>query len=195
MSIFDTLFGRQKPVPVGPERLFAMSTADITLETEQHLTPTGSVALCFKGIASGPFQEIQKDLEQLLQLTGRDDQMQIKPFADDFGYRWFIVTGKDFQGLITALHVASQTLLEKGYGTQLLFAIFAFTSEQSGRVYWIYNYKRGTFYPFIPMVDSKDTQRRRNNAEELRLAAAMKKEMPIEDETERWFAVWNLPLE
>jgi hypothetical protein len=195
MSIFDTLFGRQKPVPVGPERLFAMSTADITLETEQHLTPTGSAALCFKGMASGPFQEIQRDLEQLLQLTGRDDQMQIKPFADNFGYRWFILTGKDFQGLITALHVASQTLLEKGYGTQLLFAIFAFRGEQGNHVYWIYNYKRGTFYPFVPQTDSEDPQRQRNNAEEMRLATAMKKEMPIEDEMERWFAVWNLPLE
>ena len=31
MGFFDTLFGRQKPVPVGPERLFAMSTAQLTL--------------------------------------------------------------------------------------------------------------------------------------------------------------------
>ncbi len=54
MGFFDSLFGRQKPVPVGPERLFAMSTAQLTLETEQHLTPTGNAAICFKGVASGP---------------------------------------------------------------------------------------------------------------------------------------------
>lgn len=194
MGFFETLFGRQKPVPPSPERLFAMSTAQLALETEQRLTPTGSAALCFKGVASGPFAEIQKDLEQLLQLAGRDDNLTIKPYADDFGYRWFIFTGTDFQSLVTTLHVASQTLLEKGYGTQLLFAIFAFKDERGREIYWIYNYKRGFFYPFVPLVSASDSQRRRDNAEEMRLSAAMGKELPVEPELERWFPVWDLPL-
>ncbi|HEX5440040.1 MAG TPA: hypothetical protein VFW76_04105, partial [Ktedonobacterales bacterium] len=125
MGFFDTLFGRQKPVPVGPERLFAMSTAQLTLETSQQLTPTGSAAICFKGVASGPFKSIQAELSQLLELTGRDDQLTIKPYEDDFGYRWFIFTGKDFQALVTTLHVASETLIAKGYGSMLMFAMFA----------------------------------------------------------------------
>ncbi|HET8906289.1 MAG TPA: hypothetical protein VFN11_04925 [Ktedonobacterales bacterium] len=194
MGFFDTLFGRQKPVPVGPERLFAMSTAQLTLETEQHLTPTGNAAICFKGVASGPFKDIQSELEQLLEIAGRDDQLTIKPFEDAFGYRWFIFGGKDFQALVTTLHVASETLLSKGYGSQLLFAMFAFKDEKGHEDYWMYNYKRGYFYPFVPENDINDPQRRRNNAEEMRLGTAIGKELPVEPELERWFPVWEVPI-
>src|SRR5579864_7767428 len=101
MGFLDALFGRQKPVPVGPERLFAMSTAQITLETEQHLTNGGAAAICFKGVASGPFAQIQKDLDQLLALAGRDDGLSVKPFEDAFGYRWLIFSATNFQSLVT----------------------------------------------------------------------------------------------
>lgn len=194
MSIFDTLFGRQKPAPVGQERLFAMSTAQIAIETEQHLTATGKAGLCFKSIASGPFAEIQRDLEQLLQIAARDDAMQIKSYQDSLGYRWFLFEAKDFQGLVTSLHVASQTLAEKGYDSQLLFAIFGFTTTGGSPVYWVYNYKRGYFYPFVPQSDSHDKLHRRDNAEEMRLATALGKELPVEQDLERWFAVWDLPF-
>ena len=194
MGLLDALFGRQKPVPVGPEKLFAMSTAQLTLETEQHLIDAGAAALCFKGVASGPFAQIQRDLNQLLDLAGRDDHLTVKPYDDPFNYRWLIFNSTNFEALVTTLHVASQTLIDQGYGSQLLFAIFRFNDSQSQPVYWIYNYKRGTFYPFVPRPDSHSPARRRDNAEEMRLAAAMGKEMPIEGELERWFPVWDLPL-
>ena len=194
MGILDTLFGRQKPVPVGPERLFAMSTAQLALVTDQNLTPTGKAGICFKGIASGPFAEIQRNLEQLLQIASRDGGLAIKPYEDNLGYRWFLLESKDFQELVTALHMASQTLIEKGYDTQLLFAIFPFKTADGAEMYWIYNYKRGVFYPFVPQSTTRDSLHRRDNAEEMRLATALKKELPIEDELERWFPVWNSPI-
>lgn len=195
MGILDTLFGRQKPVPVGPERLFAMSTAQITLETAQGLTSSGAAAMCFKGIASGPFQQIQSELDSMLKVSSqRDNDVTYRTYQDKLGYSWLIFTSPDFQSLVTTLHVASRSLLDQGYGSQLLFAIFPFKRTQGGTMYWMYNYKRGTFYPFVPVSDSHDTLRRRDNSEELRLAAAMGKEMPVEQETERWFPVWDLPL-
>lgn len=195
MGILDTLFGRQKPVPIGPERLFAMSTAQITLETEQSLTPAGNAAMCFKGVASGPFNQIQSELDALLKVAGKNDNaVTYRSEKDDLGYTWLIFSSADFQTLVTTLHVASRTLLDQGYGSQLLFAIFAFKTDHGSQMYWIYNYKRGTFYPFVPKVDTHDKLRQRDNAEELRLATALDKELPVENETERWFPVWDLPL-
>jgi PspAB-like protein len=194
MGFFDTLFGRQKPAPAGPDKIFAMSTAQVTLQTEQNLTTTGSAAMCFKGMASGPFTAIQTELEQLLALAGREDHLAIKPAEDNLGYRWFIFTGSDFQTLITAVHMASSTLMDRGYDSQLLFALFPFTYTNGKVMYWVYNYKRSMFYPFVPQRSATDASRARDNAEELRLSAAMSKEMPIEPELERWFAVWNPPL-
>lgn len=191
----DTLFGRQKPVEAGPERLFAMSTAQLTLETDQHLTAAGTAALCFKGVASGPFASIQSDLEQLLQIASRDDDLTVRPFEDSYGYRWLVFGAKDFQALVTTIHMASQTLMERGYGSQLLFAIFRFDDDLHRPIYWMYNYKRGLFYPFVPRPNSHDRTRTRDNPEEMRLAAAMGKELPMEQELERWYPVWDLPLE
>lgn len=194
MGFLDTLFGRQKPVPVGPERLFSMSTAQTTLEIEQNLTPTGIAAMCFKDVASAPFAQMQRDLDQMLHLAERDDAITYRAYKDDLGYSWLIFEGKDFQALVTTLHVASRTLLDEGYGSQLLFAIFAFKDANSHSLYWMYNYKRGFFYPFVPQTDSHDRLRRRNNPEELRLASALGKELPMEQEIERWYPVWDLPF-
>jgi len=194
MGFFDTLFGRQKPAPMGPEKLFAISTAQVALEAEQSLKPTNTAAICFKGMASGPFTQMLTEMEQLLKLASSDDQLTVKPYNDEFDYRWFIFSGADFQALVTALHIASQTLVDKGYSTTLLFAVFPFTSAQGHEMYWMYNYKRGTFYPFVPQTDSHDRARARNNPEELRLATAMKRELPVEPELERWFPAWGLPF-
>jgi hypothetical protein len=195
MGILDTLFGRQKPIPMGPERIFAMSTAQLALETEQQLTSTGTAAMCFKGIASGPFAQIQQDLDELFKVSQKNDpSLKYRAFKDELGYSWLIFTSQDFQSLVTILHVASQTLLDQGYGSQLLFAIFAFKKELGGVRYWIYNYKRGTFFPFVPQQDTHDKLRRRDNAEELRLATALGKELPVEQEIERWYPVWDLPF-
>jgi hypothetical protein len=195
MSLLDAIFGHQKPVPVGPERLFAMSTAQITLETAQSLTPAGSAAMCFKDVASGPFAQMQRDLDAMLHVAERDAEgVKYRPFKDDLGYSWLIFESADFQALVTTIHVASRTLLDQGYGSQLLFAIFAFKDAIGHVMYWMYNYKRGFFYPFVPQSDSHDKLRRRNNAEELRLASALDKELPMEKEIERWYPVWDLPF-
>lgn len=194
MGIFDALFGRQKPVPMGEERLFAMSTAQITLETDQQLTPTGTAAMCFKGVASGPFTKIQQDLDQLLKIAGRDDQLSYQAHVDDTGWSWLIFTCQDFQMLVTTLHMASQTLLEQGYGAQLLVAVFAFKDKDAHEIYWLYNYKRSAFFPFVPTQDSHDKLRRRNNPEELRLAAALDKDLPVEKAIEWWYPLWDLPF-
>ena len=96
MGFLDSLFGRAKPVPVGPERLFAMSTAQITLETAQNLTSAGSAAMCFKGVASGPFAQIQSELDAMLKVAAKNDStLHYRTFKDDFGYSWLIFESGD----------------------------------------------------------------------------------------------------
>jgi hypothetical protein len=54
----------------------------------------------------------------------------------------------------------------------------------------LYNYKRGTFYPFVP-----DRNRTRDNAFELRLSSVLRGELQIETELEKWYALWGIPLD
>ncbi|HEY7346869.1 MAG TPA: hypothetical protein VH599_01025 [Ktedonobacterales bacterium] len=192
MGFFETLFGRQKPVKMSPEKLFAMSTAELTLRTSLELVPAGHAGICFQGLASSPFKQLQGELNQLMQVAGQGGGVQARPWEDDLGYKWFLMEGQDFQGMVAAVHMVSQSLLEEGYSEQLLAAVFRFNDERARPIYWVYNYKRGTFYPFVPRPDS--SSHHRDNAEELRLSAAMDKEMPIEKDLERWYALWGLPF-
>ena len=58
-------------------------------------------------------------------------------------------------------------------------------------VYFIYNYKRGDWYPFVP-AGSGDEQRATER--ELQLKAQIGSELPIEPEIERWFPLWGIPI-
>jgi len=194
VGIFDVLFGRQKPVPPAKnDRLFAISTAEITLVTEEDMKAATSSGICFKGIASGPFKQIQTELTDLMNVASdATSGVTFRAFEDSLGYKWILFDSKDFQGLVTLVHMVSQTLIDEGYGEQLLTAVFRFNDENGKPNYFLYNYKRGSYYPFVPRPDSHSRQR--NNADEMRLATVMKKELPIEPEMERWYALWDLPF-
>ncbi len=87
----------------------------------------------------------------------------------------------------------------QGFGEQLLAAVFRFTGEPGGdhgrAVYWVYNFKRGRYYPFVPRPGAPaGGQGSRDNAYELHLLSVMEKELPVEKELDRWYALWGLPL-
>jgi hypothetical protein len=46
----------------------------------------------------------------------------------------------------------------------------------------------------VPRPDSHSRARQRDNPEELRLSAALKGELPVEQDYEYWYPVWDLPL-
>jgi hypothetical protein len=105
------------------------------------------------------------------------------------GFEWLIVRDPDFEDVVTTTHVISSELQSRGFGPQLLAAIFRFEGGEHP-VYWIYGYKRGAFWPFIPT--GKDQER--DNAGELELKAKLEKELPIEPDLSRWFGLFGAPL-
>jgi hypothetical protein len=86
---------------------------------------------------------------------------------------------------VTTIHVAAQGMEEDGFGEQLLCAVFRFEPD----VRFIYNFKRGNFYPFVPAGDKKHDHER-----ELQLQAKLENELPIEREMERWYPLWDAPV-
>lgn len=191
MGLLDILRGQRAPKRANLDRLFAVGTAELTLVTNLGLTPTGRAGLCFKAIEAGAFSALVADIDQLLGIAGAESGTTVSRHTDDYGYSWVVLEDPDLSDLVTTTHMVSQTMRESGVSEQLLCAVFGF--EHEGRpVDLIYNYKRATFYPFAPDGDAKSG--RRDNALELRLKAALEREMPIEPELERWYAVWDAPV-
>jgi len=102
---------------------------------------------------------------------------------------WVIVMDEQFENLVSDIHVVSSTLIDAGYDEQILCAVFKFKNQKT--VFWIYNYKQGEFYPFVP-VDA--TQRLRDYSYEFRLRSIMQQELPVEQELERWYPIWDVPF-
>jgi len=189
MGIFDTLFGRSKPVPSKSEALFAISTAQITLQTKLQLTPSTRAGIVFRPVDSGYFVEAEQQVQGMLQQSGKDDNLRFETQTDSYGFRWIILKHDTFEELVAAMHMISLTLTDQRFGDQLLAGVFRFDSA-TRPVYWIYNYKRGTFYPFVPVGSRQE----RDNAEELKLGSVMKGELPIEKATDRWYPIWGIPF-
>jgi hypothetical protein len=188
MKLLDILFGRTKPIPSKTEKLFAISTAQISLETKLELRPGRAAGIVFRPVSASSFNEASDEVQQILNLSAKDTNSRVYQQDDEYGFRWIIVEDEDFEDLVTLLHMVTLTLNEHGYGAQLLAAVFRFDGR-NGPVYWIYNYKRGAYYPFVPAGD-----RRRDNAEELHLQAVMDKELPIDPSLESWYPLWGIPF-
>ncbi len=189
MGFFDILLGRTRPVKSNVEKLFAISTAQVTLAVKFDANPTGKAGICFKPVESSYFDAAEAELKGLLDVASKESGSEIHSTKDAFDFRWVLIHDDNFEDLVATLHMVSQTLQEHGFGEQLLAAVFEFVDSNQQRIYWIYNYKRGNFYPFVPLPN-----RQRDNAYELRVRAVMEKEMPIEPELERWYPLWDIPL-
>ena len=191
MGFFDVITGKRKLAKPAPDRLFAMTTAYVTFETELDLVSRGKAAIVFQALATSDFTRIVKDMEEVVKATGGETGTTIETTDDKFGYRWMVLRDADFEDLVVGINAVSTALEGGGYGERILCAVFAFEERASKRpVYWIYNYKRGAFYPFVPA----GTAQQRDNESELRLKARMGPELPIEQELERWFPLWGIPI-
>ncbi|ACZ38521.1 PspA-associated protein PspAB [Sphaerobacter thermophilus] len=185
----DALLGRARPLPAKNERLFAISTAMVTLELQLGLKAIDRAGITFKPVESNYFERMSVDLNALLEISTRDTGSRFETKTDQYNFRWIILQDPEFEDLVATIHIVSEELVANGFGEQLLASVFGFTTAEGQHVYWIYNYKRGRFYPFVPRGN-----RARDNALELRMGSAMERELPVEPELERWYPIWDIPF-
>jgi hypothetical protein len=188
MGFLDALLGggRKLKAPAR-DRLFAITTAEVTLET-LGLKPRPVAGIVFQTLATADFKQIVADAEELLRSAAADSGTQVQTADDRYGFRWVVLRNEEFEDLPVAVNLVASELEGGGYGDRLLCAVFEF--EEDGRsVYFIYNFKRGSFYPFVPAGDQ-----RRNNEREFQLQGQLATELPIEPELTRWFPLWEIPM-
>jgi hypothetical protein len=94
---------------------------------------------------------------------------------------------------VAAVHTVASELEARGFGGQLLAAAFRFGGESPGDdrpVYWIYGFKTGTWWPFVPTGEKQE----RDNARELELKAKLEQELPVEPDLSKWLALFDAPI-
>jgi hypothetical protein len=191
LGLRDVLLGRKQLKGPAAERLFAMSTAAVTLDVSCGLRFGGAGALVYKPLSAGEFTAVEQDVDGLLRAAAKEAGTEVGSKTDDFGYDWILVRDKDLEDVVTSVHAAASELEARGFGGQLLAAVFRFEGRDADKpVYWVYGYKTGTFWPFVPT----GAEQQRDNAEELELKAKLEHELPVEQDLTRWFALFGAPI-
>ena len=189
MGLFDILAGKRRLARPAPDRLFAISTAYVTFETELSIRTRGVAGIVFQALATADFEQIARDMVEVVEGTSSDSGTTVETRDDEYDYRWMVLRDPDFDDLVVGVNAVGGALEAGGYGDRILCAVFAFEDANGRPLYWIYNYKRGAFYPFVPAGSHE-----RDNERELRLKAQVGAELPLEAELERWFPLWGIPI-
>lgn len=190
MKWLNALFGKADVPKSRLEPLFALSTAQITIEAAFNLRSNGRAGLVFRTVESQYFTAAAQEIDQLLQIATRESGTEATRERDRLGFEWIVLRDEQIEDLVAAAHLIGETLQAHGFGDWLLAAAFGFARPNGGgEIYLIYNYKRASFYPFAPTGDKS-----RDNALELRLGAVLQRELPVESDESRWYPLWGAPV-
>jgi hypothetical protein len=191
MGFLDSLLGRTKPVQPKLDDLFALPNAAVTLEAGAGFKPTGSGSVCFRSVEGRSFTDVENDVRDLLNASSSaEGGLPVEVSKDDYGFTWLVSSrmSDDIGSLVTDLHAVNSSLVDNGFGPQLLCTMVAFHDDQERRLGLVYLYKRGTFYPFAPL-----TGQRRDNALELQVKGVIGGDLKFESDLARWFPIWGAP--
>jgi len=186
MGLFDALFGRTQPVQPKPEGIYELPPAVVSLEALFEIKSEGRAGVCFKPIPSHHFREVEKEMREMLTYAS-DEGVSFHTHVDGLGYQWALLEGGDVESLVTALASVVDVLEDAGYADRLVCALFPFRDGK--RVYLVYSYKRGAFYPFVPSGSHE-----RDAELELKIASLMREELTLEKDESRWYPIWDAPL-
>ena len=183
-SIFGTSAEADATRAADPEDLFGMSTAYLTMAADLGCPSAGEAALCFSNVDSTDFASTVEEVEAILDAGKEETGTDHWRHSDDYGYHWFVLHDEDPEDLVTSVHFAADEFVERGYGSRLLAALFAF-EDGSKNVYWVYSFRRGAYYPFAPTGTSS-----RDSKLEFKLQSVLDGELAVEDDEGYWYPLW-----
>ena len=137
MGLRDILTGRHEVKGPAPDRLFAISTAYVTLQSEHQIDPAGTAAIVFQALATSEFEATLRDMEEVVKATGGDSGTSVSTEDDSYGYRWMVLRNPagapSVEDLAVGINAVSGSIETAGHGERLLCAVFAFADAQKRR--------------------------------------------------------------
>jgi hypothetical protein len=188
MTLADLLLGRREPKRARLELINGIVAARRSFEVELDVR-AAAVAIEPQGMSGrGPSPS---GLDALLGSIAEDTGAMVERRQDGFGLQWVTFWGGSLDDLALSVGVLAESLHLAGHWDRVVCAAFVFqkASNPAAWVYWIYNFQRGTFYPFVPQRDA-----RRDSEEEARLRAAVEHDLRLERDPQQWYPLWGIPV-
>jgi hypothetical protein len=198
MGLLGNLLGRGKPTPIPwAEALNAMAAAAPQLQGELDTLPTGRAALLVRPAqppaTAGAAAEVEAALAASPDAIGASPSAPGGDFrvqADADGHVWVVASAGKLEELAAALARAAGVLKAKGLEERILAAVFPFTWKET-HLYWICRFKTGRYSPFAAVPGSEQL---RDYPLELRMEAALRKNLPTERDLSQWYPIWGMPV-
>lgn len=183
------------------EGIFSLASAYITLETKLGLTSTNRCGICIKNVNGTYFSDTVGEVQEFLKISSNEFQTKYVVVNDKYGYLWIMLKGMSVEDILVASNGIADIIIDRGFKDQMLAAAFEFRKvvtpssnldrTQLEPQFLIFNYKRGKFYPFVPL----GAQEKRRNDYELTLMSIISKEVPWEAEMNVWYPMWGMPFD
>jgi hypothetical protein len=180
LSLAGAVLGRRQPRQARSDLVCGITAARLTLEIELELRVRA---------AAIAFQPPAAPVDDLLAGIVADTGARAGRRDDGFGFGWLTLAGRNLDDLAIAIGVVAEEFDLAGRWEQLVCAVFAFEWEPGTSVYWIYDFARGSFHPFVPCGHD-----RRDAKAELRLHAAAARDLRLEQDPQRRHPIWDVPV-
>lgn len=189
MGFMDAVLGRRKPARPNLDSLFALPSAAISVQAALDFVPTGRASVAFRAPEGRAFADVESEVTALLDADGGPP---VALEQDAFGFDWVVIRTDpvDVATAVTDAHAVNTSLVDAGFGPQLLCSLVSFEGPDARPLALVYLFKAGTFYPFAPIPGSDE---QRDNVLEMQVRDLLTGELPMEKDLSRWFAVWNAP--
>ena len=183
------------------EGIFSLASAYITLEIKLGLTSTNRCGICIKNVNGTYFSDTVSEVQEFLKISSNEFQTEYVVVNDKYGYLWIMLKGMSVEDILVASNGIADVIIDRGFKDQMLAAAFEFRKvvtpssnldrTQLEPQFLIFNYKRGKFYPFVPL----GAQEKRRNDYELTLMSIISKEVPWEADMNVWYPMWEMPFD
>ncbi len=189
MGFLDGLFGGSHIKAPRAESFRTLVTAAESLGDQSDLRPGDKAGLLFNPEEGASMSALASELQEILKGGELTSGTSVELEMDEFDTGWIVLRNGVFESLVASVQALNETLFGRGNGDRLLAAAILMDFERQS-AYWIYNYKRGRFYPLVQGGEDG-----RDNDAELRLGALMERgRVAIESSLDRWYALSGIPF-
>ena len=173
-----------------------MGRAAPSLERQLDTFTTGEVGVLVRPSEDQTPGQAKAELERALQTMDRA-RFRIDVESDETGHTWLVIRDRDLVQLSAATQAAGETLVSAGLADRVMAAVYAFqwrdaALDRDRRVYWIYQPRLRGYTPFVP--DGEPADRQRDHTLEVRMEAAIRRDLPTYRQVTEWYPIWGMPV-
>ena len=187
-------FGGSKPKANWSDSCQAMARAAKAFEEELDTFTTGKSGVLVRPSADQGASQAKAELERAIETIDRT-QAGFEVEIDETGHTWIVVTGDGLVNVAGATQAIGDALIASGAGDRVIAAVYPFEWNER-RVYWIYQPRLRGFTPFAPVksVGENGETEERDHPLEVRMEAAVRKELPTARDVSQWYPIWGMPI-